>query len=150
MASRGDAVRPDAHGTGPDMLSEMVRGLTRRVGIGGGVVDELHANRCSTDRSQLPAAFIGAGRDRCGGGCAGRALLMGEYGSAEVWDTILRQAGQPRIGQAPTGASPTVRGRISDEDYVAFKQLEDATGRFRSELVREALHNLLTEHKLFS
>lgn len=78
----------------------------------------------------------------------GRALLTEEYGSDEALDTVLRQAGRPRVGQTPRGASPTVRGRISDADYAAFKQLEDATGRSQSELVREAVHNLLTEHKL--
>ncbi len=80
----------------------------------------------------------------------GRAFLVQEYGSEQELDTVLRQAGRPRVGQAPRGASPTVRGRISDADYAAFKQLEDATGRSQSELVREAVHNLLTEHKLVS
>lgn len=80
----------------------------------------------------------------------GRALLVQEYGSAQALDTVLRQAGRPRVGQAPRGASPTVRGRISDADYAAFKQLEEVTGRTQSELVREAVHNLLTEHKLVS
>lgn len=43
MTSSRDAVRPDAHGVGSNMLSEMVRGPARRVGVGGGVLNELHA-----------------------------------------------------------------------------------------------------------
>ena len=96
----------------------------------------------------LPASTQGA--TGAAAAAQGRALLVQEYGSAEALDTVLRQAGRPRVGQAPRGASPTVRGRISDADYAAFKKLEDATGRSQSELVREAVHNLLTEHNLVS
>ncbi|HRY10689.1 MAG TPA: ribbon-helix-helix domain-containing protein [Candidatus Nanopelagicales bacterium] len=42
----------------------------------------------------------------------------------------------------------TVRARISENDYAAFKQLEQATGRSQSDLVREAVHQLLARHHL--
>lgn len=80
----------------------------------------------------------------------GRARMLREYGSEAALEKVLRQAGRPRIGQAAKGASPTVRGRISDADYAAFKQLEEATGCTQSELVREAVHQLLADHKLVS
>ena len=79
---------------------------------------------------------------------AGREFLVREYGSIDAVNEVLR--GRPRVGDTKRGASPTVRGRISDADYAAFKQLEDVTGRTQSELVREAVHNLLTAHKLVS
>ena len=73
----------------------------------------------------------------------GRAFMVREYGSAAELDKVLRQAGRPRIGQAPKGASPTVRARISDADYAAVKRLEEVTGRTQSDLVREAVHQFL-------
>lgn len=106
------------------------------------------ADKLTNPDYSLPASTQGA--TGAAAAAQGRALLLQEYGSAEALDTVLRQAGRPRVGQGPRGASPTVRGRISDADYAAFKQLEDATGRSQSELVREAVHNLLTEHKLVS
>lgn len=79
----------------------------------------------------------------------GRAFMLREYGSAEAIERALRGPGRPRVG-APAGASPTVRGRISDADFVAFKKLEAASGCTQSELVREAVHQLLIRHKLVS
>jgi hypothetical protein len=76
----------------------------------------------------------------------GRAFLLREYGSEEALQRALRP-GRPRVG-APSGESPTVRGRISDEDFAAFKLLEERTGKKQSELVREAVHLLLVEHKI--
>jgi hypothetical protein len=43
-----------------------------------------------------------------------------------------------------------VRARISENDYAAFKQLEQDSGLSQSDLVREAVHRLLTDHKLVS
>ena len=79
----------------------------------------------------------------------GRAFLVREYGSEEALSHALRR-GRPRVGYSATGESPTVRGRISDADFAAFKQLEAQTGKKQSELVREAVHLLLTQHKLAS
>jgi hypothetical protein len=76
----------------------------------------------------------------------GRAFLLREYGSEKALQRALRP-GRRRVG-APSGESPTVRARISDEDFAAFKLLEEHTGRKQSELVREAVHLLLAEHKI--
>lgn len=76
----------------------------------------------------------------------GHAFLLSEYGSEEALQRALRP-GRPRVG-SPSGESPTVRGRISDADFAAFKLLEERTGKKQSELVREAVHLLLVEHKM--
>lgn len=76
----------------------------------------------------------------------GRAFLLREYGSEEALQRALRP-GRPRVG-SPSGESPTVRGRISDADFAAFKLLEAQTGKKQSELVREAVQLLLAEHKI--
>jgi hypothetical protein len=74
--------------------------------------------------------------------------MLREYGSEAALDKELRQAGRTRLGEQPKGASPTVRGRISDADFAAFKRLEASTGKNQSELVREAVQLLLAEHKM--
>ncbi len=76
---------------------------------------------------------------------AGRDLLLREYGSDEAIAHAIG-AGRPRVGDSRRGASPTVRGRIADEEYSAFKELEVETGKNQSELVREAIHLLLQQH----
>lgn len=78
----------------------------------------------------------------------GRALMLLEYGSETALDAVLRRAGRTRLGEQPKGASPTVRGRLPEADYAAFKQLEEQTGKRQSELVREAIQLLLAEHKI--
>lgn len=77
---------------------------------------------------------------------AGRAFLLREYGTEEALQRALRP-GRPRVG-SPRGESPTVRGRISDADFAAFKRLEESTGKKQSELVREAVQLLLAEHNV--
>lgn len=81
---------------------------------------------------------------------AGREFLLAEYGSQEALDEELRQAGRPKLGQAPKGASPTVRGRVAEADRAAFDQLIALTGKKESELVREAVHLLLERHHLIA
>lgn len=81
---------------------------------------------------------------------AGRDFLLSEYGSQESLDDALRSAGRPRLGERPKGASPTVRGRIAEADRAAFDRLIEQTGKKESELVREAVHLLLEQHKLAS
>ncbi|MFB2599082.1 hypothetical protein ACEXQE_14920 [Herbiconiux sp. P17] len=78
----------------------------------------------------------------------GRAFLLSEYGSEEALDAALRKAGRPRLGASPKGASPSVRGRIAAADRAAFDELIRKTGKKESELVREAVHLLLEQHKL--
>lgn len=77
---------------------------------------------------------------------AGNALLLREYGSEDAVARALRP-GRPSLGASPRGASPTVRGRISVEDFVAFKLLEVRTGKRQSDLVREAVQLLLAKHE---
>ncbi len=77
----------------------------------------------------------------------GREFLVREYGSNEAVEAAVLTRGRPRVGQA-IGASPTVRARISRNDYDAMKRLEAATGRSQSDLVREAVHQLLVQHKM--
>jgi hypothetical protein len=77
----------------------------------------------------------------------GRALMLREYGTEEALGRVLRRAGRKRMGVQPLGASPTVRGRIPEADFAAFKQLEERTGKNQSELVREAVQLLLAEHR---
>lgn len=102
------------------------------------------------DRLTDPATPIsGAGPAKTDAAAAaqGHALMLREYGDQETLDAVLRKAGRPKIDQNPKGASPTVRGRISEADYAAFKQLEAETGRSQSEVVREAVRRLLADHR---
>ncbi|HBS73772.1 MAG TPA: hypothetical protein DEB55_05210 [Microbacterium sp.] len=78
----------------------------------------------------------------------GRSLMLREYGGEAALDKVLRRAGRTRLGDEPKGASPTVRGRLPEADFAAFKQLEQRTGKKQSELVREAVQLLLAEHKI--
>lgn len=81
---------------------------------------------------------------------AGHALMLSEYESQEALDAALRSAGRPRLGTKPKGASPTVRGRIPQAERAAFDRLIQETGKKESELVREAVHLLLEQHKIAS
>ncbi|MCY0905455.1 hypothetical protein [Arthrobacter sp. H14-L1] len=77
---------------------------------------------------------------------AGRTFLLREYGTEEALNAALRP-GRPKVGQKHArGESPTVRGRIPEADFAAFKQLEEQTGKGQSELVREAVLLLLSQH----
>lgn len=78
----------------------------------------------------------------------GRELMLREYGNEEALDAVLRRAGRRRLGEHLKGASPTVRGRLPEADFAAFKRLEERTGKKQSELVREAVQLLLAEHRI--
>ena len=78
----------------------------------------------------------------------GREMMLQQYGSEDALETAMKRPGRRRLGERPTGASPTVRGRIPEAEFAAFKELELVTGKGQSELVREAVHNLLVQHKL--
>ena len=88
------------------------------------------------------AAHGSAARDR------GRDLMLGEFGGDAKLDTMLRRAGRRRLGEQAKGGSPSVRGRLPEAEFAAFKLLEERTGKNQSELVREAVHLLLEHHKL--
>lgn len=94
-----------------------------------------------------------AGQVQTGSAAAeqGQAFLMREYGSPEAIAAAASvHRGRPRVGEAKRGPSPTVRGRVSEADYAALKQLEETTGLSQSQLVRDAVHRMLTDHKLVS
>lgn len=77
---------------------------------------------------------------------AGRSFLIAEYGSEEAVDQLIRR-GRPRVGEKRAGGSAIVRARISDQDFAAFKKLEDQTGKTQADLVREGVHLLLSQHQ---
>ena len=104
------------------------------------------------DYDALDERLAGPGQLRVGevrtGGdaaAAGRDFLLQEYGSDKAIADAVR-TGRPRVGEPKRGESPTVRARIADADYMAFKELETELGRKQSELVREAVHLLLQHH----
>lgn len=106
---------------------------------------EALAARLTDPLTELPTpANVSTGEEAAAGGFE---FLVSEYGSREALDVALRSAGRPRLGERPRGVSPTVRGRISEADFEAFKQLEMQTGKKQSELVREAVHLLLEQQK---
>lgn len=105
------------------------------------------------DRLTDPGRPLPAPAEVAGGAAAasaGRAMMLQEYGSGQALDAALRRPGRTRIGVTAKGASPMVRGRLAEVEFVAFKKLEEASGRTQSDLVREAIHKLLVEHKLVS
>lgn len=95
------------------------------------------------------AAVVSAGQVATGEAAAavGRDFLLREYGSPEAIEREMVTPGRPRVGQ-PAGASPTVRGRVTPADRAALKVLQQQTGRSESDLVREAVHQLLVSHRL--
>lgn len=108
------------------------------------------------DYNALEAQLTDPGRAHPGGeqvktgpaaSTEGSAFLLREYGTQEAVAVAL-SPGRPRVGEPRRGPSPTVRARLSDADYSAFKRLEEVTGRTQSELVREAVHRLLLDHRL--
>lgn len=80
----------------------------------------------------------------------GYELLLREYDSPQTLEAELRSAGRPRIGAIPKGRSPIVRGTIAAAEHARFEQLKQETGKNESELVREAVHLLLEQHRLVS
>lgn len=56
---------------------------------------------------------------------------------------ILR--GRPRVG-ARRGESPTVKGRVTDLELKAFKEVMAETERSQSELVRQGVQLVLAAH----
>ncbi|SEI17800.1 MULTISPECIES: hypothetical protein [unclassified Leifsonia] len=77
----------------------------------------------------------------------GRAMLLREYGSEEALAAALIAPGRPKLGSGRRGPSPTVRARISEQDFAELAQLREETGRTEADLVREGVHLLLAQHK---
>ncbi len=103
------------------------------------------------DRLTDPEVSTAARREMHGEEAAayGRAFLLREYGSEDALNAALRP-GRPKLGTRRPGPSPTVRARVSDEDFAAFTRLREETGRSEAELLREAVHLLLVQHRLAS
>jgi hypothetical protein len=111
-------------------------------------MDSEHDYNARSDRYADPATAITPTGDILTGaeaGRAGRSFLVAEYGSEQAVDQLIRR-GRPRVGENRAGGSAVVRARISDQDFAAFKKLEDQTGKTQAELVREGVHLLLAQH----
>jgi len=104
------------------------------------------------DRLTDPEVDLGPAREELRGNAAsarGHALMLREYGSEEALAAAMRP-GRPKLGLKKPGPSPTVRARISEDDFAAFTQLREETGRSEAELVREGIHLLLQQHRIAS
>ena len=77
---------------------------------------------------------------------AGRAMLLREYGSEEALERALKP-GRPALGDPGEGPSPTVRARVSRNDFAELARLREKTGRTEADLLREGLHLLLEHYK---
>ncbi|MEV8249857.1 hypothetical protein AB0O87_02880 [Microbacterium sp. NPDC076768] len=107
-----------------------------------------------SDRYADPAAtIIPSGPARTGedAAAAGREFAVAEYGSVEAMQQEIRR-GRPRIGAEPARAATTrtVRATLSDREWEAFEQLRAQRGARQAELVREAVHFYLVEHRAAS
>ncbi len=98
------------------------------------------------DQTAATPKPIGPALTGAAAAAAGRGFLVREYGSIDAVEAEIRR-GRRRVGDPRKGESPVVRARISDHDFEAFKQLEEETGKKQAELVREAVHLLLIQHK---
>ena len=77
---------------------------------------------------------------------AGREFLLREYGSEEALERAMRP-GRPALGEPGEGPSPTVRARVSRNDFAELARLREKTGRTEADLLREGLHLLLEHYK---
>ncbi|WP_431031196.1 hypothetical protein [Plantibacter sp. RU18] len=107
-----------------------------------------------SDRYADPATVIipvGPARTGEAAAAAGREFAIAEYGSVEAMEREIRR-GRPRIGAEPERAATarTVRATLSDRDWEAFEQLRAQKGARQAELVREAVHRYLVEHRAAS
>lgn len=80
---------------------------------------------------------------------AGREFLLAEYGSEEALQEALKP-GRPALSANGGGPSPTVRARVSREDFDELARLRERTGRTEADLVREGLHLVLERYKTAS
>ena len=105
------------------------------------------ADRLTDAEYELPRdGFVARGAEAA---AHGHQLMAREF-VGEAGLALALRAGRPRTGELPRGESPTVRGRISEADFEAFKRLEVQSGKKQSELVREAVHLLLVQNRLAS
>ena len=77
----------------------------------------------------------------------GRELMLSQYGSEEALEAAMIHPGRPKLGTGRRGPSPTVRARVSEQDFAELAQLREQTGRTEADLVREGLHLLLAQYK---
>ena len=70
-----------------------------------------------------------------------------EYRSHEAIQRAMRP-GRPILGASKQGPSPVVRGVVPVEEFDALHTLAERSGKGRSELVRQAVHDLSVTEKL--
>jgi len=114
--------------------------------------EELERYAAAADAAEQPAP-ITHGRVLRGADAAnaGTALLREAIGSDELIEKEIRRGRKAipsRRGQhAPAGTeSPTVQFRLSKDDLAALNDIEQRTGKTRSELLRESVHLLMTHY----
>lgn len=94
--------------------------------------------------------IVGAGAPLFGPEAAaqGRAFLIEAFGSEDAVEEFIR-SGRPRLGDEPgkRGASPSVRGRVSEAQLVELRAVMAETGRSQSDLVREGVELVLAKHR---
>jgi|GEM_PF-696152 len=106
------------------------------------------ADRLTDPKTGMPTpAQVATGADAS---ARGYGMLLQEFGSHDALAAELRSAGRPRTGATPRGRSPIVRGTIAEAEHARFERLKQETGKNESELVREAVHLLLEQHRLVS
>lgn len=77
----------------------------------------------------------------------GHELMLQAYGSEEALSAAMVVPGRPKLGSGRRGPSPTVRARISEQDFAELAHLRELTGRTEADLVREGVHLLLAQYK---
>jgi len=81
----------------------------------------------------------------CKPGEGAEALIIEAFGTRQAAEDFVRMGRPPIGGRERSGESRSVRGRVSDEQYDAFKQIMESTGGSQSDLVRQAVDLLIAD-----
>lgn len=93
-----------------------------------------------------PGLVVSAPVDEVMGAAAaerGLGLLLAEYGSQAALDAVMQTAARRRPGDQPDLDSPSVHGRIAEEERSALDTLIAQTGESEDDLIRQAVRLLL-------
>jgi hypothetical protein len=105
------------------------------------------AERLTDQDAAMPSGRVLRGAEAA---AHGRELMLTAYGSEDALAAAMVQPGRPKLGSGRRGPSPTVRARISEQDFARLTVLREQTGRTEAELVREGVHLLLEQHRAAS